>query len=265
MSNSPTSIIVSYDGTNNEDDAVALGRLFAQAGAEISLAYVRHSIESEPGREALAESEAEELLRRGAALLGGREVGRHVVTDRSTPAGLKALAERVGAQAVVFCSDSHTARRHIAVGNSARRLLEGGSVAVAIAPAGFADAPPAPLQLIGLGGDQQDPGAQATAESLAAATGATVSAYADESSDLLVIGSRPEVEPGTVGISAAAENLIEDLARCPVLVLPRGRALSFARGLDLAAPGPQTPQGDPQTPQGDPQAPQGDSREHAAV
>jgi hypothetical protein len=28
-----TSIIVSYDGTANEDDAVALGRLFGQAGA----------------------------------------------------------------------------------------------------------------------------------------------------------------------------------------------------------------------------------------
>lgn len=256
MAGSPTSIIVSYDGTNNEDDAVAFGRLFAQAGAEISLAYVRHATEAEPGREALAESEAEELLRRGAALLGGHEVGRHVVTDRSTPAGLRALADRVNADAIVFCSDSHTAPRHIAIGNSARRLLEGGSVAVGIAPAGFADVPAPPLQLIGLGGDQQDPGARATAEALAAATGATVSAFADESSDLLVIGSRPEAEAGTVGISAAAENLIEDLARCPVLVLPRGRALSFARGLDLDAPAPDAPA---------PEGPSSDPREHAAV
>ena len=37
----PAKIIVSYDGTANEDDAVALGRLLGQAGAEVSLAYVR--------------------------------------------------------------------------------------------------------------------------------------------------------------------------------------------------------------------------------
>ena len=57
-----TSIIVSYDGTHNEDDAVALGRVFAQAGAEVSLAYVRHASEAQAGEEALAEHEAEELV-----------------------------------------------------------------------------------------------------------------------------------------------------------------------------------------------------------
>ena len=36
-------IIVSYDDTDNDRDALALGRLFASAGAELSLAYVRHS------------------------------------------------------------------------------------------------------------------------------------------------------------------------------------------------------------------------------
>ena len=36
----PAKIIVSYDGTANEDDAVALGRVFADAGADVSLAYV---------------------------------------------------------------------------------------------------------------------------------------------------------------------------------------------------------------------------------
>lgn len=250
MAGSPTNIIVSYDGTNNEDDAVALGRLLAQAGADISLAYVRHTAEPEPGREALAEDEAEELLRRGAALLGGREVGRHVVTDRSTPAGLSALAERVGAEAIVFCSDSHTAKGHISIGNSARRLIEGGRLAIGIAPAGYADAPP-PLQVIGLRGNQQDEGARATADSLAAATGTTVTPVVEEHADLLVIGSRPEAEAGTVGISASAEHLIEELARCPVLVLPRGGALSFARGLDVDVPAPERPQDDP--------------REHAAV
>jgi nucleotide-binding universal stress UspA family protein len=226
---STANIVVSYDGTHNEDDAVAFGRLLAQAGAEASLAYVRHVPEAQPGEEALAEHEAEELLARGAALLGGREAGRHVVTDRSTPEGLRILAEQVGAQAVVFCSDSHTAKGHIAIGNSARRLLEGGRLAVGIAPAGLAQQTER-LQLIAVSGD--DPGAQASAESLASATGATVTSLADESADLLVVASRQEAEDGRVALSAAAENLIEGIVRCPVLVIPRGSTLSFARGAE---------------------------------
>ncbi len=229
MSTAATSILISYDGTHNEDDAVALGRVFALAGAEVALAYVRHFVEQEPDREALAEQEASELLLRGSALLGGREAGRHVVTDRSTPEGLRRLAARVGASGVLFCSDSHTARGHVAIGNSARRLLEGGPLAVGIAPAGFAQAPER-LQLIAYGGE--DESARTTAESLAAATGASLTASADESADLLVIGSRAEAEQGQVALSAAAEHLIEEVARCPVLVLPRGGALSFAQAGD---------------------------------
>ena len=68
---SANKIIVSYDGTNNEDDAIALGRVFARAGAEVALAYVRHTQEPEPEREVLAEQgEAEALLQRGVELLG---------------------------------------------------------------------------------------------------------------------------------------------------------------------------------------------------
>lgn len=232
MSTTHTSIVVSYDGTHNEDDAVALGRVFAQAGADVSLAYVRHAPEAEVDREALAESEAEELLRRGAALLGGHEVGRHVVTDRSTPEGLRKIAEQVGASAVVFCSDSHTARGHIAIGNSARRLIEGGPLAVAIAPAGYAASGASTPRSIAID-DREESSAHATATSLAASVGASVTA-AIETADLLVVGSRPEAGAGRVGLSSASEHVIEGVARCPVLVLPRGAQLSFA-GEDLSS------------------------------
>src|ERR1700694_3583028 len=131
-------IIVSYDGTANEDDAIALGRLLAAAGAQASLAYVRHTHEPDANRETLAQHEARELLERGAALFGA-QVGRHVVTDRSTPEGLHALAEQEGADVIVFCSDSHTAKGHVSIGNSAGRLLEGGRTAVAIAPVDIAE------------------------------------------------------------------------------------------------------------------------------
>ena len=135
----PTKIIVSYDGTANENDAIALGGLLARAGADLALAYVRHTHEPDHDRETLVQSQAEELLGRGATLLGNPGVERHVVTDRSTPEGLRALAEREGADMVVFCSDSHTAKGHVSVGNSAERLLEGGPTAVAIAPVGLDD------------------------------------------------------------------------------------------------------------------------------
>ncbi len=221
-----TKIIVSYDGTANEDDAIALGRLLAGAGAEVALAYVRHSQEPDLDREKLAQSEAEELLARGASLFGDANVARHVVTDRSTPEGLRALAESEGADVVAFCSDSHTANGHISVGNSAQQLLEGGPVAVAIAPVGLADAQASIGSVVAIG--DADGGARATAESLASALGASVAPVANEDADLLVVDSRPEAEQGRVAISASAAHVVE-IARCPVLVLPRGRALAFGR------------------------------------
>ncbi len=221
-----TKIIVSYDGTANEDDAIALGRVLGSAGAEVALAYVRHSQEPDLDREKLAQSEAEELLARGANVYGDASVARHVVTDRSTPEGLRALAEREGADVIVFCSDSHTAKGHVSVGNSAQQLIEGGPVAVAIAPVGLADGTASISSVVAIG--DADGGARQTAESVASALGASVAPVANEDAGLLVVDSRPEAGQGRVSISASAAHLVE-IARCPVLILPRGRALAFGR------------------------------------
>jgi nucleotide-binding universal stress UspA family protein len=226
-------IVVSYDGTANENDAIALGRLFARAGGEVSLAYVRHTHEPDRSRETLAQSEAEELLERGAALFGSTEIARHVVTDRSTPEGLRALAQREGADVIVFCSDSHTAHGHIAVGNSAERLLEGGPIAIAIAPVGLADSGEVAVQQVVAIGDA-DGGARTTAEALAGALGAKVARVVNEEADLLVIDSRPEAAPGRVSISASAAHLLE-IATCSVLVVPRGVTLPLGRTAALTA------------------------------
>ena len=85
-SNMSTKIIVSYDGTANEDDAIALGRVFARAGAEVSLAYVRHAQRADASRERSRRARPRSCSQRGAALFGDANVARHVVTDRSTPA-----------------------------------------------------------------------------------------------------------------------------------------------------------------------------------
>src|SRR5947209_19533849 len=80
-------IIVSYDGTANENDAIALGGLFARAGAELALAYVRHTQEPERDPETLVGRLAQELLDRGGGLLGGADRARQVVADGSRPEG----------------------------------------------------------------------------------------------------------------------------------------------------------------------------------
>jgi nucleotide-binding universal stress UspA family protein len=225
----PVKIIVSYDGTANEDDAIALGRVFARAGADVGLAYVRHASEPDRNRETLVQHEAEELLERGAELFGApyaASLARHVVTDRSTPEGLRALAEAEGADVIVFCSDSHTAKGHIAVGNSAERLLEGGNTAIAIAPAGFArsDTETTPHTIVAVADGAG--GAAETAERLAGALGAGVAADADAAAELLVIDSRAGAPAGQTSVSASSAHLI-DTARCPVLVVPRGVTLPF--------------------------------------
>jgi nucleotide-binding universal stress UspA family protein len=217
-------IIVSYDGTANEDDAIALGRMLAAAGGEVALAYVRHTQEPDRDRETLAEAEAQELLERGLRLLGDPNAGRYAVTDRSTPEGLSALAERLGAHVIVFCSDSHTAKGHVSIGNSAARLLEGGRTAIAIAPVDLAESDRVIRRIVTVG--DSDGGARQTAEALAGALNANVVPVADSEADLLVIDSRPEAQPGHVAITASAEHLIE-IASCPVLVVPRGVVVPF--------------------------------------
>lgn len=217
-------IIVSYDGTANEDDAIALGRILGQAGAEVALAYVAHTNDSA--------GDTQNLLDRGVQLLGIPGAAAHVVTDRSTPDGLAALAEAEGADVVVFCSDSHTAKGHVSIGNSAERLLNGGRVAVAIAPVDLAERTTAISQIVAVG--DGDGGARETAEALASALGAQVSPVANEQTDLLVIDSRADAEQGRISISSSAGHLVE-IARSAVLVLPRGHKPAFGRSTSAVA------------------------------
>ncbi len=212
----PAKIIVSYDGTANEDDAVALGRLLGKAGGQVALAYVRHTADSV--------GDTQGILNRGLSLLGDANAPTHVVTDRSTPDGLAALAESEQADVIVFCSDSHTAKGHISIGNSAQRLLEGGRTAVAIAPVDFAEASESVGRIVAVG--DGDGGARAAAQALAGALGAEVVPVAGEDTGLLVIDSRADAPSGRVLLSASSEHLVE-IATSAVLVLPRDVVPAF--------------------------------------
>jgi nucleotide-binding universal stress UspA family protein len=227
-------IIVSYDGTDNDHDALALGRLFAEAGATVSLAYVRHTHESERRREELEQHEAEALLERGARWLGNPDAQRHVVLSASTGEGLWQLAEREHADLVVFGSEYRTAPGHVQRGTSSQRLLDGGPVAVAIAPARQRDHAPTTIQTIAVVAEDGDDSALETARSLATHFGARIVAPTEPGIDLLIVGSRPEAPQGRVMISSSAEYRIET-ANCPVLVVPRGVAVRFGAPTAAAA------------------------------
>jgi nucleotide-binding universal stress UspA family protein len=223
-------IIVSYDDTDNDRDALALGRLLGFSGAELALAYVRHSF----GDGALGEQQAEELLARGAASAGTPEMPRHVVVNPATSVGLTELAEREGADVIVFGSEYRTAVGTVKPGISAAKLLLGGPSAIAVAPAGLRSNPSLSVNTVGVI-DEGDPSARETAESLASALGAAVAEHGAGPIDLLVVGSRPEAPQGRVVLSAASDYAVE-AATYPVLVIPRGSALGFA------APQPPAPE-----------------------
>lgn len=214
-------IIVSYDDTDNDRDALALGRLLASSGGELALAYVRHSF-----GESLEQQQAEELLARGAASVGTPDMPKHVVVNPATSVGLTELAERERADVIVFGSEYRTAAGLVKPGISAHKLLLGGPSAIAIAPAGLHANPVVSVNTVGVI-DEGDPAARETANSLAGALGATCADYGSGRIEMLVVGSRPEAPPGKVVLSAKSDYAVED-ANYPVLVIPRGSAVDFA-------------------------------------
>jgi nucleotide-binding universal stress UspA family protein len=213
--------IISYDGTPNDDDAVALGAMLSHAGFELVLAYVRHAREFDPSREEVAQHDAEQRLERGAALLDDQNVTRHVLVGASTRDALAQLASSEGASLVVFGSDYRTAPNHVEPGNTAQHMLEGGSVAVAIAPAGLRTKQNGAIKAITvpIAGPHNDV-ARETAGALAEKLGARV-VPATEQVDLIVVGSQPDAPAGHVVVGGEVRTELDN-ARSSVLVLPAG-------------------------------------------
>ncbi len=213
-------IIVSYDDTDNDRDALALGRLLAFAGAELSLAYVRHSF-----GESLDQQAAERMLARGAESVGTPDMPKYVVVNPATSVGLAELAEQDDADVIVFGSEYRTANGLVKPGISAHKLLLGGGSAIAVAPAGLRSNPALSVNAVGVI-DEGDPAARQTAESLARALGAGLTEHGSGPVGLLVVGSRKEAPEGKVVLSAASDYAVE-AASYPVLVIPRGTAVDF--------------------------------------
>ena len=215
-------LIVSYDGTPNDDDALALARILSRTGASLALAYVRHSTEFDPRREEIARHDAERRLEHGAALLNDPAVARYVVVNPATGEGLARLAESEGASVIVFGSDYRTPPGHAEPGASAQSLLDGGPVAIAIAAAGLRTRRDAAIDSIAVpeSGPHNDVARQ-TAAALANRLGATVVESRAEPVDLIVVGSGPGAPEGRVVIGGDVRTELNN-ARSSVLVVPAG-------------------------------------------
>ena len=219
-----TDVLISYDGTANDDDALALGRLLAPDSTSVALAYIRHSPEFDPQREELARHDAERRLEQGAARLGRTDLARHVVFSGSTGAGLEDLASSEGASLIVFGSDYRTPPGHAEPTTSAQRLLEIGEIGIAVAAAGLRDEPNAGIDSIAVPAVVEDESARQTAEALAQKLGARVLAAEAADADLIVVGSQPGAPAGRVVLSGSARTML-DASRGSVLVVPSGRPL----------------------------------------
>ncbi|HTU78402.1 MAG TPA: hypothetical protein VMF09_06555 [Solirubrobacteraceae bacterium] len=217
-----TEVIISYDGTPNDDDALALGRLLATDTTSLALAYVRHAPEFDPGREALAQHDAERRLEHGAALLGDPDVARHVVFAASTGAGLEELAAAQQASIIVFASDYRTPPGHAEPPTSAQRLLEIGTTAIAVAAAGLRADPDAKIGTIAVLPPGGDDAAKQTGDALAAKLGAQIVAADPPVADLIVVGSQPGTPAGRVALGGSARTML-DASRGSVLVIPSGK------------------------------------------
>jgi nucleotide-binding universal stress UspA family protein len=226
----PPRAIISYDDTAGDHDALMLGRTLALAGASLTLAYVRHSAQSDRSREQLEEHDALALLDRGAQRLDVLGVETRVIVSPSTPEGLLRLAELEDADIIVFGSDYRTPPGRVAPQHSTQRLLESSRAAVAIAPADYLDSR---IHRVGVLAAPGDDSTINTARSLSDTFDATLTRD-ERQVDLLVVGSRIEAPVGQVMLSAQAQNEIEN-ARCPVLVVPRGVTIDFPLYLAHAA------------------------------
>lgn len=221
-----TNIIVSYDGTPNDDDALALGKALAGGGATLALAYVRHSREFDPRREELASHDAQRRLESGANWLGDPDIPRHVVISASTGEGLAQLAQSEGASLIVFGSDYRTPPGRAEPGTTAQYLLEGGSVAIAVAQAGLRTGGDAAINSIAAAGSDGDDDARRTVQALAQHLGADVVSNGAGPADMIVVASQAGGPDRRITLGGSTRSMLNS-ALGSVIVLPRGTSLTF--------------------------------------
>jgi nucleotide-binding universal stress UspA family protein len=161
-------IIIGYDGSDNAEDALALGREVGRAtAAELVVVGVFPSgpfVDAEQQRQFAHKVQS-------AADLAGAEA--EAFPSNSPARGLHDAAWELGADLVVVGSSSSAGTGHMRAGGVALSLLHGSPCAVAVAPAGLHKGEVALKEIgVALDGSQESRDAQNAAVALARATGA---------------------------------------------------------------------------------------------
>ena len=153
-------IVLGVDGSERSEDAVAFGRLLAQAsGAPVILATA-YPLEPAAARDASNEygdflrREAEGMLQRMAASLHDlAELELCTIADRSPARALQDLAGKRSAGVIVVGS-SHTGKAgRVLPGSTAERLLHGSPCAVTVVPRDYRTTYTGTIETIGCAWD----------------------------------------------------------------------------------------------------------------
>jgi nucleotide-binding universal stress UspA family protein len=260
-------VVVGVDRQQGGRDALALAELLREVcGTELVAVYVypfdrsvsldeADAVEAGLYDDLLAELE-EELAQAGVP---ARPV---VVADAFAGSALQAIAQRDHADAIVVGAPHRAGAERVFGGDVAADTVQGTAVAVAVAPAGFAEDEPV-LRTIGVGYDGSPEacaalrlagqlsraagaalrvvtvGSEGAPEHEAAAIAeggtyevvagkpATVLARRSADLDLLVVGSRAFGPVRRVLLGSTSARLVRD-PKCPLLVIPRPVASSVA-------------------------------------
>jgi nucleotide-binding universal stress UspA family protein len=132
---------------------------------------------------------------------------------------------------IVFGSDYRTPPGRAEPGTTAQRLLEGGSVAIAVAAAGLRTRADAGIASIAVAAANGDRAAHESAQALATTLGADLLDLAPPTPppavDLIVVGSQPNASSRRITLSGATRTVLNS-ARGSVLVLPSDTAVRFS-------------------------------------
>lgn len=153
----PRTIIAGVDGSERDDDAIALAGLIAQAldARVLVVSICACPALSEPD-DALARAileQAESLAERAATRLRGGAAESRALASWSPAHGLERIAREERAELVVVGSSRRGTIGRIMSGSTPERLMHDAPCAVAIAPLGYADSDAHALASIGVGFD----------------------------------------------------------------------------------------------------------------
>ncbi|MBB4665154.1 universal stress protein [Conexibacter arvalis] len=180
-------ILIGFDGSSHGDDALALGRVLAEAAgadaeAVVAIAYKpvipKDSSGTESDYQARLRHEAEQELERAKQLAPELPAEAFRTVRGSAAGGLHRVAEEIGADAIVVGTSHRGPLGRVWAGSATEQILHGAPCAVAVAPIDYAQLPEERRRLNRIGvaydGSPESKNALRAGVELAQATGARV-------------------------------------------------------------------------------------------